>query len=555
MQPDRLAAFDDGRTPRDGSGGTPVTIVHGPRIETLTAARPDALAIADGRILAHGSEDALLLRFPRAEVRRVEGELIVPGFNDAHIHPWFAAETAARVDLSGTTTPDGAIAALRQAATKADDGEWVVAAGYSVPNDPSRRLDRTVLDQVSTNNPIYVIASNWHAAVVNSAGLRLLDREGVLGLPGGHADRDEHGDLDGWIYESVHMEAVWGATQRPPILPLLPRQVLADSLRRQLRLLNSHGTTSFTDALVTPAGLEAYDLLRRQHALTARVNVAVWHRYRDLVQGLGLSSGFGDEWLRLAGVKLMYDGAITGGTCMCADPYDSATGTGNGLQVLSREELTEIVTDLHAHGIRACVHANGDAAIDDVLTAVQSAQAEHPEIKLNHRIEHCSLLPDAQLAKVRNLGVTPVPFAGFIRYHGPALVARYTHDRVEQLARHGSLIAAGVHVAGSSDYPCAPISVLDGLESLTRRETADGRVIGAQERISLREALWVYTAGSAYATGEAHFKGRLTPGFAADFVVLDRDIFKAGTDWARQTSVLSTWTAGTPVWAAGDEGS
>jgi predicted amidohydrolase YtcJ len=244
----------------------------------------------------------------------------------------------------------------------------------------------------------------------------------------------------------------------------------------------------------------------------------------------------------------MYDGALSGGTCLCSEPYAGPAGSGTGIQVLSREELTGIVTDLHSQGLRACVHANGDAAIGDVLTAIETARSRFPDISLNHRIEHCSLTDDALIKRIAAAGVIPVPFGGFVHHYGDDLVRMYSAGRAARVARHASLLAAGVSVAGSSDFPCGPVEVFTALYSLTSRATRSGAVLGEGERLDMRQALWVYTVGSATATGEAAFKGRLAPGYLADFTVLSEDILDAEPGWQDRVRVLSTWVAGDQVW-------
>lgn len=522
------------------------TIVSGPRIETLTSSRPESLALCHGRVIAEGAVADLQRRYPRATTRRLEGALLIPGFNDAHLHPSFAAEQTLRVDLEPGNAPgrERALSLLRERAGRTPEGEWVVGAGYDVVHAPSPRLDRRSLDSVSTRHPIYVIGSTWHAAVANSRALDIITADPEASGPGGTLSRDENGELDGWLYELPHMRTAWSGS----VLPELPGPALAGALRAQNSSLNSHGITSYTDALVTPATWAAYELLRREGGQTARAGFALWHAYRDLVGSLPLGAAFGDEWLRFVGVKLMYDGALSGGTCLCSEPYEGPAGTGTGIQVLSQRELAEIVTDVHSRGMRVCVHANGDAAIGDVLDAIETAQSRFPDISVSHRIEHCSLTDDSLIKRIARAGVIPVPFGGFVRHYGDDLVRMYSAGRAARVARHGSLIAAGVTVAGSSDFPCGPVDVFTALYSLTSRTAKSGLVLGEQERLDMRRALWVYTVGSAAATGEASVKGRLAAGNLADFTVLSEDILQSAPGWHDRVRVLSTWVAGQQVW-------
>lgn len=530
-------------TPLEGSPPE-ITIAFGPRIETLTSSRPEALAFANGRVLAEGAVTDLQRQYPGAATARLEGALLVPGFNDAHLHPSFAAEQTLRVDLGPDRVRDGkqAIALLRERAKTTPPGEWVIGAGYDVVHPPSPRLDRRSLDKVSSRHPVYVIGSTWHAAVANSRALSVITADPASMGPGGSLSLDDRGELNGWLYELPHMNAAWSGTVLPPV----PPRALADALRAQNSALNARGITSYTDALVTPATWAAYEILRREQGQTARAGLALWHRHRDV--GLPLGSGFGDEWLRFAGVKLMYDGALSGGTCLCSEPYNGPEGTGTGIQVMSKTDLTEIVTELHGQSVRACVHANGDAAITDVLDAIEAARERFPEIRLSHRIEHCSITDDALIGRIAAAGMIPVPFGAFLGHYGDDLVRMYSAGRAAKVARHGSLIKAGVTVAGSSDFPCGPVDVIAALDSMTSRRTKSGRVLGESERLDVRRALWVYTVGSAAATGEAGIKGRLAPGYLADFTVLSEDILAAGPGWPDRTRIVSAWLAGRQAW-------
>ncbi|MFE7423154.1 amidohydrolase [Rhodococcus sp. NPDC057529] len=528
-----------------------IQIVHGPRIVTLTQDAPEGIAFLAGRIVDTGGLAELTARFPDAETTHVDGALLVPGFNDAHLHPFFAAEPQLRVDLGPGPAPsaEAALAVLRTKARDTPPGQWVVGVGYDVVHSTGMKLDRKSLDAVSSDHPIYVIGSTWHTAVANSAALdEILPDSDPDSYAGGVFTRDTDGALDGWLHEAPHMRVAWAGSGQRPLLPALPTAIMVDALESQNSYLNAQGITSYTDALVTPEIWAAYDQARRDGRLTTRVSMAVWHTYRDLVTSLGMSSGFGDEWLRLIGVKFMYDGALSGGTCLCAEPYESTTGTGNGIRVLGPADLTEAVVDLHTRGIRVCIHANGDAAIGEVLDAIEAAQLERPAVSVNHRIEHCSILDDRLIKRIAAAGVTPVPFGGFVSHHGDELLRLYGPERAAQVARHRSLLDAGVTVAGSSDYPCGPASVLSAIQSLTTRATSTGQVIGPAERLSVEDALRVYTSGSAAATGEELVKGRLAPGYLADFTVLSRDIFEVDPTEIRDVEIVSTWVGGERVW-------
>jgi predicted amidohydrolase YtcJ len=309
--------------------------------------------------------------------------------------------------------------------------------------------------------------------------------------------------------------------------------------------LHSVGITSYCDAIVTTAEQAMYTAALGSGRLTPRVAMLLWHSYFDAASWA--PSAEPEDRLRLAGVKLMLDGALSGGTCLCQQSYASATGHDNGLQIVSDDDFADTVRRVHEAGARVAVHANGDLAISKVLDAVEALPAS--EKPLNHRIEHCSIVDDQIIRRIVAAGVTPVPFGAFIHFYGEAIEAFYGPQRAERACAHRSMLDAGLAVAGSSDFPLVPIDPLLAVHSMVTRQSRDGGVFGASQRISVTDALGVYTHGSAHATGESGTKGRLVPGQLADFVALDRDITAIDPAEVREVAVRSTWVGAECVWS------
>jgi predicted amidohydrolase YtcJ len=185
-----------------------------------------------------------------------------------------------------------------------------------------------------------------------------------------------------------------------------------------------------------------------------------------------------------------------------------------------------------------------------VLSAIEDAQHQFPNPRLRHRIEHCSIVTPEILTTMRRLGVIAVPFGSYVAYHGEKLLAWYGRERLNRMFAHRAFLDAGIPVAGSSDYPCGPYQPLLGMQSCVTRESADGEVLGGEQRITAREALRLYTLGSAFAAGEQHAKGCLAPGFLADFTVLDEDLLRVSPSRIASVAVRSSWRAGHCVWQA-----
>ncbi|TDB88627.1 amidohydrolase [Actinomadura sp. KC216] len=529
------------------------------RIITMNGDEPEAVAVLGERVVAAGARRDLRDRFPGAEDVDLGDGVMLPGFDDAHAHPSVLADGGLYVDLAPTVTgtAEQVRRALAERAAGTPEGQWVVGHNFDVSRtQDGRSVDRTMLDQVSDRHPVLIIHYSYHGAVANSRALAAAGyAEDTPDPVGGELVRDSAangGRLTGVLYERAWMEGYLGHGSRPPLVPQPTIQARVESLRRMLSRMNAAGITSVTDAMVHPADWALYHAARDAGALTARVGMLLWYEFFEPARALGLRTGFGDTMLRFTGVKMMTDGAVSGGTCLCRTPYLGALGERTaGIQVMPDQEIAEVVHRVHAAGSRLAVHANGDLAISKVLDAMDTAiAATPPRPGQAHRIEHCSVVDPELVARIRALGVIPVPFGAFISYHGRNLVGHYGRERAERISPHRTFRDAGITVAGSSDYPCGPLEPLYALRSMTTRRAQDGTVLGADERLTPYEALEVYTTGSAAASGEQHDKGQITVGRLADFTVLGADPLHAEPEELAEIPVLSTWVGGRQVWHA-----
>jgi predicted amidohydrolase YtcJ len=228
-------------------------------------------------------------------------------------------------------------------------------------------------------------------------------------------------------------------------------------------------------------------------------------------------------------------------------PFEGTTDD-FGMQTLSDDELRDVVRMTHLDGNRVCVHANGDRAIGKLLDQLEAAQNEHPRSDLHHRIEHCSIVNDDILRRMKALDAIAAPFGSYVHYHGGKLLEWYGPERIERMFAHRSFIDHGITVAGSSDYPCGPYQPLLALQSCITRTGYDGTPLGLSQRITPREALALYTINAACASGEDGVKGRLAPGYLADFVALDDDPLTVDPATLGAVGVRATYVGGTKVW-------
>jgi len=239
----------------------------------------------------------------------------------------------------------------------------------------------------------------------------------------------------------------------------------------------------------------------------------------------GIHTGFGDDWVRIGGVKMYADGSISERTAWLSQPYIGIANNYVGLQLFSREKLYEMGRKAHAAGWQLATHANGDLAIDRTLGVYEQIQKELPEKDPRFRIEHCTLLTDALIQRMRALQVIPAPFSCYVYFHGDVMHF-YGEDRTKFMFPMRSFIDAGLRPTDSSDYTASPADPMMWLQSQLTRTDMKGNVWGPNQRINLSEAIRCGTVNGAYAAFEERIKGSIQPGQLADLVVLAQDPFK-----------------------------
>ncbi|MBV8356195.1 MAG: amidohydrolase [Candidatus Eremiobacteraeota bacterium] len=511
----------------------------------------EAFVTLGERIVATGGFDEVRRRFPTAEIVNLEG-VVVPGFNDAHAHLSIAAEDVLHLDLSPKAV--GSLAALttkvREQAARTPPGTWIRGSRYDdAKMAEGRVLERADLDAAASDHPALILHVAGHWGVVNSRALALggID-ESTQAPEGGAYGRDAAGRLNGILYERALFEFAYPSVAHGPTVA--PASTLEERLRglgMAQAMFHAAGITSLGDALCGPRDLELLRESYRRGVLTLRVSALIAIDHYDAMRGAGIGTGFGDDRLRIGGFKAFVDGAIGGRTCLLEEPFEGTED--RGMQTTPTPELREIVRKAQEDGERVCVHCNGDAALRILLNQFEAAAIESPRPGLRHRIEHCSVVNETIVERIKRLEAYPVPFAGYIAYHGHNLAYWYGDARLERMFAHAWFQREGVPVAGSSDYPCGPLEPLYGMQSMVTRRGDDGALLGTSQKIDAQSALSVYTLGSA-AAEEHPAKGRLAPGYLADFVVLDDDPTTVDPSRIAHVPVRATYVGAERVFAA-----
>ena len=499
-----------------------LVLVNG-HVVTMDPARPraQALAVAHGRVVEVGDGAAVrAIAGPNTRVVDLGGRTVVPGFVDAHNHPAVAGRLHLRRVDCELPSIAAIVRALRERAARTPEGQWVLGFKYDdTKGAEGRALTRDDLDAVSRTQPVYVAHRGGHSAYVNSRALEVAGvTERTPDPEGGRFERDAAGRLTGRVLEQA----------TDPFDRAIPNTFTADDFRAGVKLISAMlakaGITSVHDAYGSPRDLRAYQEARDAGELGTRVYCLIGAAHLDRMLAAGVRTGLGDEWVRVGAMKATCDGSISERTARLSEPYVGRPDD-HGLIVAGEDELWPVARKAHAAGWQLGIHANGDVAIDLVLRIYERLQRELPRRDPRFRIEHCTVVTDDLVRRMRALGVIPTPFATYVYFHGEKM-GEYGAERLDRMFAVRSFLDAGVPAAFASDYPPGPFDPMMALQSQVTRTDMRGTVWGPRQRITVEEALRVGTVHGARASFEEGLKGSLTPGRLADLVVLGRDPFR-----------------------------
>ncbi|MFJ7073940.1 amidohydrolase [Streptomyces sp. NPDC098781] len=520
-----------------------------------------AVAVTGDRVTAVGHQEVHDLAGPRTEVVDLAGRLLLPGFQDAHVHPVPAGLELTQCDLTGTRTAADTLAAVRAYADAHPEREWITGGGWSMEAFEGGTPTKELLDTVVPDRPVYLPNRDHHGAWVNSRALALAGITRDTPDPAdGRIDRDASGEPSGSLQEGA-MQLVGRLTP-----PATPADRVAALLHAQ-RHLHALGITAWQDALVGDfLGMddpsEAYLTAARDGSLTARVVGALWwDRERgpeQIPELVARREALSHGRFRAGSVKLMLDGVAETGTAALLDPYLDKCGcaTGNrGTAFIDAEQLPKYVTELDALGFQCHFHALGDRAVRDALDAIEAARDANGPSDTRPHLAHLQVVQPADVPRFARLGAT-ANIQPLWAAHEPQMdeltIPFLGPERAAWQYPFGALLRSGARLAAGSDWPVSSPDPLHGIHVAVNRvapEAADAPVFLPGERIGLAEALTAYTAGSAY-VNHLDDTGEVRAGALADLVVLDRDPFDGPADAIAQTRVAFTYVGGARVYAA-----
>jgi len=531
----------------DSRGGAPTTLaVVNARVWTGSAGRPwaDAIAVRGDTIVAVGSS-AEVQKAAGADGRVIDagGAMVVPGFNDSHVHFLPSGFRLSSVQLRDAKTPAEFVSRIKEYAATLKPGEWIIGGDWDHQLWGGELPRRDWIDSVTPDNPVWVHRLDGHMGLANSAAMRAAGvTRATADVEGGTVVRDASGEPTGIFKDNA--EDLVNDSVPEPSAALTDR-----ALDTAMKYVAARGVTSVQN-MGSWSDLAVFERARKDGRLITRfyavVPLATWERLRDTVA----ARGRGDDWVRIGGLKGFVDGSLGSHTAAMLEPFSDAPND-TGLLVNTPEDLYAWTSGADKSGLQVMVHAIGDRAIRLQLDIYERVEREDGPRDRRFRIEHAQHPAPVDIPRFAKLNVT----ASMQPYHaiddGRWATKVIGPERAKTTYAFRSLLDAQARLAFGSDWFVAPPAPLEGIYAAVTRRTIDGKNpdgwVPAQ-KITVEEALRAYTSGSAYASFEDDRKGTLERGKLADFVIIDRDIMRVPPEEIRDARVLMTVVGGKVVY-------
>jgi hypothetical protein len=531
-------------------------IVRNAKVHTVDRANPaaEAFAIKNGRFAAIGASAEIgSLAGKKTQSYDAKGMTILPGFIDTHNHG--GGEGLLYNVLVGNpydvefVSIDSIVEKLQVRARTLPPGTWVEGYFHDDTKIKDKRpLNVKDLDRVSTQHPVAVHHRGGHTAFYNSKAFQIAGFTRNTPNPyGGTYDKDEHGELNGRVTD-LAMGTINKFGDRQKFDPVEQARRTRDGVAFISQKFVRYGLTTVHH---NEAGvLTAMQEQRANGKLLHRVS---YEPYDNLLEAMikgGMESGFGDEFLSLgATAEHTVDGSFSERTMAISTPFKDITPPYYGNLTESQDDLNAWAERVHRAGIRLNCHANGDVAIDRVLTAYERALKLYPRPDARPKITHCSLLNDSLIARMKAMDVVPAEFSTYAYYNADKFHF-YGEDLMKHMTPYRSLIDAGITPAAGSDFSPGPFSPLMAIQAMVTRTGWNGETWGGNQRITVEEAIRVNTINGAYNSCEEKIKGSISLGKVADFVILAEDPHTTPSDKIKEIKIVQTIVGGKVVYQA-----
>jgi hypothetical protein len=533
----------------------PDLVVFNAKVYTVDPAMPraEAFAVKAGRFVAVGSTaDIRGLAGKGTPLKDAKQMTVVPGFTDCHNHA--PGTTLLYEVIVGNpyevefVTIKSIVEKLRAKAKETPPGTWV--EGYFFDDtkvQDKRELNVHDLDEVSKDHPVAVNHRGGHTSYYNSKALEMAGiTKSSTNPAGGTFDRDEQGDLNGRVTDRAR-GALNRAGKRPTFTPEQRAQRDRDGLAFISKQFVRYGLTSVHHE---GGDLQALQQVRARGELKHRVSYESSGSVLEAMLTSGLASGFGDEWIKLGATsEHTVDGSFSERTMAMSGPYSGMDPAYRGNITEKQDDLDAWVERVHRAGIQVNCHANGDVAIDMMLKAVERAQKLFPRQDARPKITHCTLINEDLIRRMKALDAVPAPFTSYA-YYNTDKFHFYGEELMKRSMAFRSFLDAGIHAAAGSDFSPGPFAPLMGIQGMVTRKGWNGEVWGANQRVSVEEALRINTLNGAYASHEEAIKGSITPGKLADFVVLAEDLHTINPEKIKDIQIVRTVVGGITMYEA-----
>jgi predicted amidohydrolase YtcJ len=535
--------------------GDPDLVVFNAKVYTVDvrAPRAEAFAIRDSRFVAIGtSAEMRALAGKSTQTYDAKGMTIVPGFIDCHNHApgnvLLYEVIVGNPYVVEFVTIQSIVEKLRAKAQQTPPGTWIEGFFFDDTKvKDNRQLNLHDLDQVSKDHPVVVEHRGGHTGYYNSKALEMADvNKSTPNPPGGTFDRDADGNLNGRVTDRAR--SVFAKVGKRPIYT--PEQT-AQRNRDGLGYISKQ----FVRYGVTTVHHEGGDLLSLQQVrergdLLHRVSYEAQGRVLESMIAAGIETGFGDEWIRFGATsEHTVDGSFSERTMALSIPYPGVNPPYKGNVTETQADLNAWIERVHRAGIQVNCHANGDVAIDMVLTAVERAQKLYPRTDVRPKITHCTLINDDSISRMKALNLVPAAFTSYAYYNSDKFHF-YGEDLMKRSMAYRTFLDAGIVAAAGSDFSPGPFDPRMAIQGMVTRTGWNGETWGANQRVSVEEALRINTINGAYNSHEESIKGSITAGKLADFVVLSDDLFTVPQDKIKDLQIVRTVVGGKTVYQA-----
>jgi len=530
-------------------------VVFNAKVYTVDPRVPnaEAFAVRGGKFIAVGKSDQIKgLIGKGTQTVDAQGMTVVPGFIDSHNHA--SGNTLLYEVLVGNpyevefVTIASIVDKLRAKAKTTPADTWVEGFFFDDTKlKDKRELNVHDLDQVSTELPVAVHHRGGHTAFYNGKALQMAGiTKSTPGMAGGTYDHDASGELNGRVtdlamdvFDKVGKRTTYSADETMR----RDRDGLAYISKQFVRF-------GLTGVCHEGGNLRALAEVRARGELLHRVSYeAIGAELEAMITG-GMTTGLGDEWIKLgATFEHTADGSFSERTMAMSVPYPGSTSGYKGNVTETQEDLNRWCERVHRAGIQLNCHANGDVAIDHVLTAYERALRLAPQSDARPKITHCTLINDDLVRRIKAINAVPALFTSYA-YYNPDKFHFYGEELMKRCMAYRTLLDAGIHAAAGSDFDPGPFSPLMGIQGMVTRTGWNGEVWGANQRITVDEALRVNTINGAYATREEAIKGSITAGKLADFVVLAEDPHRVDPQKLKDIQVVRTVVGGLTAYKA-----